>query len=162
MWGAAMTRKTLLLAFVFTICFGGQSRCGYHAPPEYRRVFDLPRDQQKDEFKKLTLDKQIEMYRYAMFQEPPDLAYSDFLASNGKEAIQHLLRHLQEEESDYFRARLIRVFRDMHKEYYNLSNEREVKIQLQNQSAKITDALWRKESERYIQIILNEPGLGDK
>src|SRR5438128_8005098 len=107
MWRNTRAKITNIASvlLLLTIGMGAQTKCGYHPPPEYKRIFGLPSDQQKEEFRKLPLDKQVEMYRYAMYREPPDLKYSDFLASNGKEAIPYLLQRLREEESDYFKAR---------------------------------------------------------
>jgi hypothetical protein len=153
-----MSRIALVL-LAGVVCSFGPGKCGYHPPPEYRRIFDLPSDQQEEEFKKFPLDKQVDMYRYAMSREPPDMKYVDFLASNGKWAIPYLLGRLQGEESDYFKSDLILVFRTMHQEYYNLRNESEVIQRLRQESARIRDSFWREESEKYIKAIVEEPGV---
>lgn len=154
--------KVVLLLFLLIVGLGGQNKCGSQTPAEYKRIFDLPRGQQKTEFRKLPLDDQVDMYVYAMYREPPDKLYVDFLASNGKEVIPYLLRRLEVEKGDYARTALIRVFRDMHQKYYNLQAEHDVAAALRRESAKIKDASWREESEGYIDSILKEPGVAPK
>jgi hypothetical protein len=153
--------KIALLLSVFSIGLGFQSKCGYHAPPEYKRIFDLPRDQQKEEFRRLPLDKQVDMFRYAIFREPPSIQYVNFLANDGREVIPLLLQRLREEKSDYAKAMLIRVFREMHEKYYSLHNENEVIDVLKRESGTINDSAWREESEKYIKTILERPGVSN-
>jgi hypothetical protein len=154
--------KIALVFSILSVAPGLQSMCGYHAPPEYKRIFDLPSDQQRVEFRKLPLDKQLDMFRYAIFREPPSIQYVNFLASDGKQVIPNLLQRLREEKSDYARAMLIRVFREMHEEYYNLHNENDVIDILKRESGAIRDSTWREESEKYIKSILERPGVSDK
>lgn len=153
-----MNKIAFLLLLLIT-SWGGQNKCGSHAPPEYKRIFDLPGSQQEGEFKKLPLDKQVDMYIYAMYSEPPDKIYVDYLASNGKDVIPHLLRRIEDEKGDYARTALVHVFRDMHRKYYNLRDEPEIIATLKRESAKIRDDLWREESENYVKYILEQPGI---
>jgi len=151
--------KIAFLSLVFITYLGGQTSCGYHAPPEYKKIFDLPRDQQEVEFKKLPMDKQVDMYLYAMYREPPDTKYVDYLASNGKEVIPSLLQRLEGEKRDSAKAMLIDVFQTMNEEYYSLKNEVELIRKLRVESAKIKDAFWRGESEKSIEDILEGEGV---
>jgi hypothetical protein len=150
----------MLVAFVFlAACIAMQNKCGYHAPPEYARIFDLPLDQQAEEYRKLPLDKQVDMYLYAMQREPPSTRYVDLLASNGTSVIPHLLERLNQEEGDYAKTVLIRVFRNMHEKFLDLRNDKELMETLKNEVSRIRDSEWRAESEQYLKEILEQPGM---
>ena len=151
--------KFALLLSILSLGPGLQGTCGYHAPPEYNRIFELPSDQQRVEFRKLPLDKQLDMFRYAIFREPPSIQYVNFLASDGREVLPQLLQRLREEKNDYAKAMLIRVFREMHEEYYNLRSEDDIIDILKRESGTIRDSTWREESEKYIKSILERPGV---
>ncbi len=152
--------RFMLVAFVFlAACIAMQNKCGYHAPPEYARIFDLPLDQQAEEYRKLPLDKQVDMYLYAMQREPPSTRYVDLLASNGTSVIPHLLERLNQEEGDYAKTVLIRVFRNMHEKFLDLRNDKELMETLKNEVSRIRDSEWRAESEQYLKEILEQPGM---
>ena len=55
----------LLILTVCTVMKG----CGY--PDDYLQFKQLPKDQQKLEFKQLTIDKQIDYHLYDQVGEPP-------------------------------------------------------------------------------------------
>jgi hypothetical protein len=133
---------------------GAPGKCGYHPPIEYQRIFDLPStDQQEAEFKKLPPARQVAMFRYAMYTEPPRYTFVDYLASGGQAVIPDLLASLEQEADDGMRVEFLRVFRQIHRKYYDLSNRPEVIERLKLESAKIRDSEYKKQSEEYIDAI---------
>jgi len=62
-----------------TLLASGWSRCGSNTPPEYKDLFYLPQEQQEEKFKQFPLDKQVDIYMYAMYVEPPLTTYAEYL-----------------------------------------------------------------------------------
>lgn len=153
------TRRTRLSLFLLMVIFvlGVAGKCGYHPPPEYQRIFDLPsRDQQEAEFKNLAPAKQVAMFRYAMYTEPPDYIFVDYLASGGQSVIPELLASLKQEPDDGIRVEFIRVFRQIHRKYYDLNISPEVIETLKLESARISDREYKQQSEEYIEAICGQ------
>ena len=147
-------RTRLSLYFFLTICLGASGKCGYHAPPEYQRIFDLSStDEQEAEFKKLPTSKQVEMFRYAMYTEPPRYTFVEYLASGGQAVIPILLSSLEQEPDDGMRVEFLRVFRQIHRKYYDLSNSPEVIEKLKLEFAKIRDSEYKQQGEEYLEAI---------
>ena len=146
--------------FFLLVAFGvgPGAKCGHQWPPEYERIFDLPSPElQRTEFKKLPPASQVDMYCYAMSTEPPSQSYVDYLASSGQAVIPDLIVRLEHEDSNYNRVAFIRVFRQIHRKYYDLRDSPEIVEKLKRESAKITDSAYRHESEEYIEAITSPP-----
>jgi hypothetical protein len=133
-------------------------QCGSDTPPEYRKLFRLPTDQQQlEEFKKYPLEQQIEIYLYAMQREPPSTQFARFLASNGKKVIPLLLKRLKEEKRDDVKVDLIRVLADMHTDHCSLKDEKEVIETISVVISGMRDPLYKEWSERELKKILEQP-----
>jgi len=152
-------KPTLLL----TIAMAAFSvmQCGNHTPPEYRRLFALPVQQQALEFKKYPLDQQLDIYVHAIEDvEPPATQFGTFLAANGKKVIPLLLNKLKEEKSDRRRFYLIAVFYQMHTEHCSLKDEREVVETISAVIREMKDSTYRGLCEVYLKAIREQPGAG--
>ena len=157
MRGKVMTKTVIL--FVSVIFLGAQ--CNNHTPSEYDRIFNLPREQEREEFNKLPLDKQVDMYLVAMAGEPPNTIYISFLVSNGKAVMPHMLKRLEEEKEDYAKSDLVLAFRDMHRNIYNLHDESEVIFKLRQATQTIKHPFWKEKSKEYIEEIINGQGVSN-
>lgn len=151
--------KYQLLTFaVLLLITSGWTQCGSNTPPEYRELFDLPESQQQDKFKQFPLEKQVDIYTYAMYGEPPQTRYATYLGSNGKKVLPYLLRRLEAEKSDTAKAHLIYAFKEIHERHYSLKNELDTVESLRRIIAAMKDEYWRKRSMEYLATIEESPG----
>jgi hypothetical protein len=121
-------------------------------------LLNLPMKEQEENFKKFPLSKQVDVYIQAMYVEPPQTRYADYLASNGKQVLQFLIDRLKQEKSDTAKAFLFFAFEVMHEKYYSLSKEKEVLESLKTTSIGMSDNYRRKQAEGYLKTILEQPG----
>jgi hypothetical protein len=150
------SRSLLLILIVY---LGTLIQCGNDTPPEYRRLFRLPTDQQQlAELKKYSLEQQIDTYIYAMQREPPSTQFARFLASNGKKVIPLLLKRLKEERSEHVKVDFIRVLADMHTDYCSLKDEKEVIETIRGVISGMRDTSYKEWGEAELKVILEQPG----
>lgn len=153
----SITKACLVLMLVISMVVLDQ--CENTTPPEYRRLFRLPRKQQAEEFKKYPLEQQVDIYIYAIQgAEPPATQFGDFLASNGKKVIPLVLKRLKEEKSDRVRLYLIEVLYSMHTEYCRLKDEKEVVETIRAVISDMKDATYKRLCELSLKAILEQPG----
>ncbi|MGH9822625.1 MAG: hypothetical protein ACREDR_05170 [Blastocatellia bacterium] len=107
----------------------------------------------------MPIEKQIDVYRYAMRRMPPDESYADIVASNGKSAIPILLKELHDEQGDYEKRNLFVVFLEMHRRYFDLNGEPGLLDKLEFEQQRISDRFWRNETKRFLDEIHGTPGL---
>lgn len=136
----------------------GWTRCGSNTPTEYRNLFDLPESQQEEKFKQFPLEKQVDIYTYAMYREPPQTRYATYLGSNGKKVLPYLLRRLEVEKSDTAKADLIYAFKEIHERHYSLKNEPDTVESLRRIVTAMKDEYWRRRSIEYLKTIEESPG----
>lgn len=150
--------KVSLLSLILIICLGGLDKCENTTPPEYRRLFRLPREQQAEEFKKYPLEQQVDIYIYAMQGvEPPLTEFAGFLASNGKKIIPLLLERLKDVKNDRIRYYFIRVFDEIHMNHCSLKDEQEVIQAIRDVISEMKDPSYRHLCELYLKTILEKP-----
>lgn len=65
------TSRRIVFSVALALLTSAWSSCGSNTPTEYKRLFYLPEEQQEERFKQLPLDKQVDVYLYAMYVEPP-------------------------------------------------------------------------------------------
>lgn len=151
--------KYRLLTFVVVLLITcGWTQCGGNTPSEYQKLFDLPESQQEEQFKRFPLEKQVDIYRYAMYREPPATRYATYLASNGKKVLPYLLRRLEAEKSDIAKTDLIYAFKEIHERHYSLKNEPDTVESLRRIVAAMKDEYWRRQSMQYLKTIDESPG----
>ena len=80
-----------ILTVAFALLASSWSSCGSNTPPEYKKLFFLPQEQQEERFKQFPLDKQVDIYTYAMYVEPPLTRYAGYLGGSGKKVLPVLL-----------------------------------------------------------------------
>jgi len=133
---------------------------GCHAPPEYRRIYFLPYEQGRDEFKKLPIDKQVDMCGYATYcLEPPSGQYACVLASEGDMAVPYLLAQLEAEHTKFPKLLYLNVFLTMHRQYYNLQSEPGLLERLKRGIAAISSKNERADAEEILRKIEADPGV---
>lgn len=125
---------------------------------EMDTLLNLPMKEQEENFKNFPLSKQVDVYVQAMYVEPPQTRYADYLASNGKQALPFLIDRLREEKSDTAKAFLFYAFEVMHEKYYSLSNEKDVLESLKTTIIGMSDNYRRQQAEGYLKTILGQPG----
>ena len=152
-------RRTSQLTFA-CVLFGtiGWIACGSDTPPEYKKLFYLPQEQQEERFKQFPLDKQVDIYTYAMYVEPPLTRYASYLGSNGKKVLPFLLKKLEAEKSDTAKADLIYAFKEIHERHYSLRDEKDTVESLLRVINNMADEYWKRECEGYFKTIKESPG----
>jgi hypothetical protein len=151
--------KNTNLRTILTIALAsGWSKCGSNTPPEYKKLFYLPQEQQEESFKQFSLDKQVDIYTYAMYIEPPLTRYAEYLGRNGKKALPFLLARLEAEKSDTAKAHLIYAFQEIHQRHYSLKNENETVDAISRAISNMKDDYRRKQCEEYLKVIKESPG----
>lgn len=151
--------KYQLLTFaVVLLITSGWTHCGSSTPPEYRNLFDLPESQQEEKFKQFPLEKQVDIYTYAMYGEPPQTRYATYLGSNGKKVLPYLLRRLEAEKSDTAKAHLLYAFKEIHERHYSLKNEPDMVETLRRIVTAMKDEYRRRQCTEYLKTIEESPG----
>lgn len=150
----------LMFAVVFLVTCGWTG-CGSDTPVEYKNLFYLPQQQQEERFKQYSLEKQVEIYTYAMYVEPPLTRYATYLASNGKKVLPFLLRKLEAEKSDTGKAHLIYAFVEIHERHYSLKNEPEALESLRRVISTMKDEYRRDQCMRYLKTIEESSGFNE-
>jgi len=78
-----------LILIILLLCFlnvGGLLQCGSSVPREYREFLALPRDKQREEIKKFPLEKQVDIYAWGLYSEPPNTSMADEIAKMAKKS----------------------------------------------------------------------------
>ncbi len=88
-------------------------RCGQKMPAEYREFFELSLSERHERFRTFPVEKQLDVYFYAIGREPPDFGFADDIALRGKEVVPFLFERLKSEKDEYNQAALIRVFESL-------------------------------------------------
>lgn len=154
--------KNTSLRTIFTVALAllasAWSSCGSNTPTEYKRLFYLPEKQQEERFKQLPLDKQVDVYLYAMYVEPPLKRYAGYLGGSGKKVLQILLARLESEQSDTAKAHLIYAFEEIHERHYSLRDEKETVESITRVISHMKDEYRKRQSEEYLKVIKESPG----
>jgi hypothetical protein len=139
----------------------GWSKCGSNTPPEYKKLFYLPQAEQEERFKQYPLEKQVDIYLYAMYVEPPLTRYAGYLGGNGKKILSVLLARLEAEHSDTAKAHLIYAFKEIHERHYSLSTETNTVDSISRVVSNMKDEYRKKQSEEYLKVIKASPGFNE-
>ncbi|HEU4934020.1 MAG TPA: hypothetical protein VFT48_18170 [Pyrinomonadaceae bacterium] len=152
------TSLRTVLTLILAVLASGWSRCGSDTPPDYKKLFYLPQEQQEERFKQFPLEKQVDIYIYAMYVEPPLTRYAGYLGGSGKKVIPVLLARLEAEESDTAKAHLIYAFHEIHQRYYSLRTQKETVDSISRVVTNMKDDYRKKQSEEYLKAIKESPG----
>jgi hypothetical protein len=148
-----LTLHSFVTPLVLAVCV--IRGCG--PPDDFTRFRNLPPEQQKAEFKALPIDKQIDYYILDQAHEPPRMDLGEDITRQGKSVLPDLLRRLRAEEEDYRRRDIISLIALMHKKYEPLNENREVIDTVENAVEQMQDPVWRRMSQRSLEIIENHP-----
>lgn len=146
------------LTFAVTLLGTFGAHCGSDTPSEYKQLFNQPLPQQEEKFKQFPLDKQVDVYIYAMYVEPPLKRYARYLGSSGKEVLPFLVRRLEAEKSDTTKAHLIYALAEIHQHYYSLRDEKQTLESVTRVISNISDDYRKKQCQDYLEIITETPG----
>lgn len=99
-----MTNSCRLVMVALMLC-GLNISCGAEEiPPEYKNFFSLPASQERGEFRKYPLEKQIDIHlTAATYFRPPKFGFSYDIAARGQEAIPALLSRLKTDSAEAHR-----------------------------------------------------------
>lgn len=122
-------------------------------PAVYKDFLSLPVEEQNARVKKFPIDKQIEYHLARLRYTRPPSGFDDIIASEGKEAVPHLLKRLREEKLDYQRVNILYLLRYMHRFYYDLHDEPSVIEQLKDAASKIESPDHRKNAQEIVRDI---------
>lgn len=149
-----------------------QVSCSDKLPGEYEGFFHLPSAEREKEFRKLSLEKQIDTYIIAITHfRPPDRTYAIDIAKSGKAATHLLLKRLLEEKKEYVQEDLIYVFEWMarlhhygkaHASYldYDVGSDKEVLAQIERVVSLMGQPASREASQRSLAVILGKSAGG--
>jgi hypothetical protein len=151
-------RTVQLIVAVTLLSTLGWTRCQSDTPPEYRNLFYLPQEEQKERFKQFSIEKQVDIYMYAMYVEPPLTRYATYLGNNGEKVLPVLLRRLEAEKSDTAKSHLIYAFKEIHEHHYSLTNQKETIESLEKVISNMTDEYRKTECAEYLKTIKESPG----
>lgn len=152
------TSLSAVLTVALALLASGWSRCGSNTPPEYKKLFYLPQEQQEERFKQFPLDKQVDIYTYAMYVEPPLTRYARYLGGSGKKVLPVLVARLEAEESDTAKAHLIYAFQEIHERHYSLRTEKETVDSINRVIRNMKDDYRKRQCEEYLKVIKESPG----
>ena len=153
--------KFWLIAPVFLL--GSLGSCFFQSPPaDYVKFKELPVAKQHCEFKKLSIDKQIDYYLLDRNREPPDLSFADDIASQGRAVIPALLKRLREEKAEYRQEAIVNIFEDMNRHYLDLRDDKEVIDALKDAIARMEDPDWARMARKSLNAIEVGPAGGLK
>ena len=152
------TNLRMILTLALALLASGWSMCGSNTPSEYKKLFYLTQEQQEERFKEFPLEKQIDIYIYAMYVEPPLTRYAGYLGGNGKKVLPVLLARLEAEKSDTAKAHLIYAFQEIHERHYSLRTEKTTVDSISRVVSNMKDEYRKKQSEEYLRVIKESPG----
>jgi hypothetical protein len=121
-------------------------------------LFRQPSHEREARFKAFPIEKQVDVFTYAMYVEPPLTEFTEYLASNGQKAIPFILARLEVEKSTTLKGDLIYVLKEMHEYHFNLKNEHATITSLERIISNISDEYDKKRAEDYLRRIKNSPG----
>jgi hypothetical protein len=127
-------------------------------PTEYKNLFDLPESQQEEKFAQFPIEKQVDIYTYAMYAEPPLTSYAKYLGKNGRKVLPVLLHRLEAETIDTAKSHLIYAFNEIHERHYSLKNERDTVESLRRIIGDMKDEYRRRQCIEYLKTIEDSPG----
>jgi hypothetical protein len=145
------------LTLALALLASGLAGCGSDTPPEYKKLFYLPQEQQEETFKQFPLDKQVD-YIYAMYVEPHLTRYAGYLGGSGKKVLPVLLARLESERSDTAKAHLVYAFWEIHERHYSLRTEKDTVDSIDRVISNMKDEYRKKRSEEYLKEIKEHPG----
>ena len=99
--------------------------CREGAPAEDRAFFELPLQQRHEKFRTLPVEKQLELYFYAVQRHPPDYGFANDIAQRGEGIIPLLVERLKREKDESKQRDIIYIFKALADEG-GLSNRQEV------------------------------------
>jgi hypothetical protein len=124
--------------------------CPPRPSSECRAFYELSDEQRKERVRTASLEKQIDLYKCGMYQEPP-ADYASEIADGGEKVIPYLLERIKAEQSETFQdAGLLHIFEESAKKGY-LRGRRDVIEQLRP----IVSAITNDEIKRSAQQRLN-------
>jgi hypothetical protein len=144
--------------FTLMLLIAAFQQCGSETPPEYRTLFRMPSQERESKFKQFPIEKQVDVYVYAMYVEPPMTEFVDYLASNGKKAIPHILARLEVEKSDTVKTNLVYVLKEMHQYRVSLKTEEATVSTLERIVSNMSDEYNKRKAEEYVATIKNTAG----
>ena len=143
----------------YLLLIGFSQQCGEEMPTEYQALFRLPSHEREARFREFPLEKQVDVYIYAMYVEPPMTEFLRYLASNGEAAIPYLIARLETETSDTRKKNLIYVFEEMHRYHVSLSDKRKTVTTLEGIVSNMKDDYNKKKAQEALAVLKTTPGV---
>lgn len=153
--------KVQRLLVAVLACFSLAVGCGAgEVPAQYQGFFALPSAQQHSALAKEPLEKQIDIYVFAVDNFRPSaygFGFSDDIAANGRRAVPVLIARLRSDLNESHRWALIHVFRDMVKFHYDFRNDKDTVQVLTEVVGSMKGSFYRKDSENLLNEVANLP-----
>ena len=123
---------------------------------EYKAFFDLgPTDEQKAEFLKQTIERQLEIFVCGWYREPRPLYYADVFAERGEEAIPLVLDRLKREKRELSQKALVYIFVRMSSKGY-LRGRKDVADAIRPIVSAMKDPYTKESTQKYLDEIEKE------
>lgn len=141
----SFTMITILIMCLFIGC---------QYPQDYTKLMELPRDERKETFEGLPLEKQVDFYLIrALHSHPSDTSFAESIAKRGETVIPYLLERLHSEKKDYNKQFLIRIFEEIHFLTVDLRKRQDVIEPLEDSIKQITNSREKEEAQSSLEFI---------
>jgi hypothetical protein len=121
----------------------------------YSDFFGLAPEKQHEEFLKYPIEKQFDIYIYAMTKRhPPDLAFANDIARSGGEVIPFLVTKL-EQAGESVQQKIMLIFEMMARgKYYSFENNKNLIAKLEEVVLSMKHPLYKERSMKSLSAIV--------
>ena len=147
----------VILLFLYLVLY--TAGCNEEASQGHKMFFNQPLSTQHDEFLKLPIEKQFDIYIYAMTKRhPPDLAFADDIAERGESAIPFLVDKLKKESSESIQQKIIFVFERIARQKTNIKDDKALMELIEDTVASMSQPLYIERSKESLSFINGQGG----
>lgn len=155
----ALTFARMFIAFFVLLSMSAGCGAG-EIPKEHQSFFSLPATQQHKELAKYPLERQVDIYVFAVTWFRPSaygLGFSDDIAKHGQAVVPILLDRFKTAPKDSHKQAILHVFRDMVKFHHDFRDDKDTMDVLKQVVGSMKGSFSEEESERLLKEILTEP-----
>jgi len=139
---------------MFVFCFTG---CDEKWIKEYKMFFDQPLSKQHEIFRTLPIERQFDLYVYALTERhPPDLSFADDIAVGGEKNIPFVMDKLKNAENDSVQQKIIYIFERMAKNNIQVDKNKELLDLISKSISSMKIPLYIERSKKSLSIITEE------
>ncbi|MDH3976735.1 MAG: hypothetical protein OEV42_20930 [Deltaproteobacteria bacterium] len=128
---------------------------GEHLSEEDKKIFQLDSDKRHEEFKKLSVEKQLDIYLYALTKRhPPDFEFAYDIAVRGREVVPFLTSKFIDEKDEGKQQLILFIF-ELMKTHCNiqLQEDEDLILVLKEKVSLMKNSFYKKLSKESIKAI---------